>query len=115
MSDSEYVPFSDPRRVVADGRLAKQERRERLGRIFAPQPEPADDEVVVNQFIDAVAARVVERVQAAQPEVEPKEPAPARGGFDGGARTTLPLPPESHGETLVRILRSRAADRGAAF
>lgn len=39
----------------------------------------------------------------------------ASGGFDGGARPAVPLPPESHGEMLVRLLRSREADRGAAF
>jgi hypothetical protein len=38
----------------------------------------------------------------------------ASGGFDGGARPGLPPAPESHDEMLLRILRSREADRGAA-
>jgi hypothetical protein len=36
-------------------------------------------------------------------------------GFDGGARQTLPQPPPGHGAWLGEVLRSRAADRGAAF
>jgi hypothetical protein len=39
----------------------------------------------------------------------------ASGGFDGGARQSPPPPPESHESWLVRILRSREADRGGAF
>jgi hypothetical protein len=39
---------------------------------------------------------------------------PARG-FDGGARRTPPPVPETHAETLGRLLRSREADVGRAL
>lgn len=37
------------------------------------------------------------------------------GGFDGGARASVPPPPETHDSWLGRVLRTRAADSGAAF
>jgi hypothetical protein len=36
----------------------------------------------------------------------------ASGGFDGGARQSLPAQPETHEQTLTRILASREADVG---
>jgi hypothetical protein len=42
----------------------------------------------------------------------PAKPAPS---FDGGARTPAPLAPESHAETLLRILSERRADAGVWF
>jgi hypothetical protein len=36
------------------------------------------------------------------------------GGFDGGAREPVQVT-ESHGETLIAILRSRGADAGQSF
>jgi hypothetical protein len=37
------------------------------------------------------------------------------GGFDGGARRGPPAAAESPDEILIRVLRSREADRGAGF
>jgi hypothetical protein len=113
-AEQEYELFSDPRRVLADGAIAKQEQRERLGRIFAPPPEPESADAVLDELVGAVAERIVERVQAV--ELEPEPEGPSRGsGFDGGARRDQPRRVETHDETLVRILRTRAADRGVAF
>jgi hypothetical protein len=116
MSESEYTPFSDPRRLFADGHAAKQAHREYLGAIFAPpEPEATDDEAVLDMFVDAVAERIIERLDQPEPEPEPQAAgAPARGGFDGGARSRHPRArrPETHAETLVRILRSRSGDVG---
>jgi hypothetical protein len=111
-AEQEYELFSDPRRVLADGRTAKQIERERLASIFAPEPEPSTDEAVLDQLVDAVAERIVERVQV---EVEPDEGLSRGSGFDGGARRDQPRRVETHGETLARLLRSREADRGVAF
>jgi hypothetical protein len=116
MSESEYTPFSDPRRLFADGHAAKQAHRDHLGAIFAPrEPEAADDEAVLDTFVDAVAERIIERLDQAEPEPERQVTgAAARGGFDGGARSGQPRAgrPETHAETLVRILRSRSGDVG---
>jgi hypothetical protein len=35
-----------------------------------------------------------------------------RGSFDGGARQSTPAPPELHNETLVKLLRTGAANAG---
>jgi hypothetical protein len=116
MSESEHTPFSDSRRLFADGHAAKQAHREYLGAIFAPrEPEAADDEALLDTFVDAVAERIIERLDQAEPEPEPRAAgASGRGGFDGGARPGQPSArrPETHAETLVRILRSRSGDVG---
>jgi hypothetical protein len=112
---SEYVPFTDPRRVIQDGRIAKEQERERLGRIFVPEPEPSDADDVLDELVDAVAERIVERVQAAEPEQPRADASDRGGGFDGGARPGGLRRVETHAETLLRILRTRAADRGANF
>jgi hypothetical protein len=36
-------------------------------------------------------------------------------GFDGGARQSVPQPPESHERWLARVIRERHADAGAFF
>jgi hypothetical protein len=112
-AEQEYELFSDPRRVVEDGRIAKAENQQRLAAIFAPpEPEPTAD--AIDELAEAVAERIVERIQAV--EVEPDPAGPSRGsGFDGGARASLPSGPESHDEWLTRVLRERRADRGAGF
>jgi hypothetical protein len=46
---------------------------------------------------------------------EPDEPQPESRGFDGGARTPVPPRPETHSETLTRILLERGADAGRWF
>jgi hypothetical protein len=109
-----YVPFSDPRRLFSDGAAANQAHREYLGAIFAPpQPEADGGEAVLDEFADAVAERIIERAQAAEPEPEGRA---GQGGFDGGARPGQPRGrPETHAETLIRLLRDRSADRGASF
>jgi hypothetical protein len=116
MSAEEYQLFSDPRRAIEDGRIAKAESQQRLAAIFAPpEPEASDADAVLDEFVNAVAERIVERVQAARPEPETQAAGAAGQGFDGGARPGQPRRVETHDETLVRLLRSRAADRGAAF
>lgn len=113
MSEADYERFSDPRRIVLDGRAEKLERQSALNEALAGPREPeADDEAVLDQFVDRVAERIIQRLQA-EPEPEPQ--GGARGGFDGGARASLPQPPESHDSLLIRLLRSRAANRGADF
>jgi hypothetical protein len=105
--------FVNPARLFDDGARAKVMQREHLGRIFAPEPEPADDEVMLDELADSVAERILAKLAA---ELEPEqEPAGAEGGFDGGARASLPPPPESHNQWLTRVLRERLADRGAGF
>jgi hypothetical protein len=109
-----YELFSNPRELIRDGHIAKQLRRQHLGSIFSPAPKPTDDEVVLDRLIDHVAGRVVERL-VGEPEPEQPETAEAAGGFDGGARASVPLPPPSHDSLLIELLRSRAADVGGHF
>jgi hypothetical protein len=104
--------FADPRKIFDDGARAKELHRQRLGSIFAPEPEPAEDEATLDELADVVAERILEKLAA---EPEPEDPAGAGGGFDGGARRSLPQPPPSHGEWLSQVLRERRADRGADF
>lgn len=49
------------------------------------------------------------RALAGLPEPEPVEPEPAKptSTFDGGARTRVPLPPESHGVWLGRVIEAQ--------
>jgi hypothetical protein len=111
-----YELFSDPRRMVEDGRIAKLQRRDAVARIFAPpelEPAPEPD---VDAIADAVVARIADRL-----DVEREQPRDSRGryanatGFDGGAGQSVARPSETHEQTLIRLLRSRAADRGGAF
>ena len=112
-AEEEYELFSDPRRAIEDGRVAKVENQRRLAAIFAPpEPEPAAD--AIDELADRVTERLITRLD--QPEPESQVAGAARGGFDGGARPqSISQPPESHGEWLTRVLRERRADRGAAF
>jgi hypothetical protein len=118
MSEPEesYERFSDPARVFEDGRAEKFERQSALNEALAGPREPeADDEAVLDQFVDRVAERIIKRLQA-EPEPELQAAGAGAGaGFDGGARASVPGPPESHDSLLIRLLRSRAADRGADF
>jgi hypothetical protein len=115
MSEQAREPFTDPRRLFADGARAKQAERARLASILAPEPEPEPADAALDELADEVAERIVERVRAAEPE-QPTEAAARGGGFDGGARPGQPTRRvETHEQTLTRILRSRAADTGAAF
>lgn len=105
--------FADPRKIFDDGVRAKQAQREHLATIFAPpEPEATDDEATLDGLADVVAERILQKLTA---EPEPEQAAGAGGGFDGGARRSLPPPPESHGQWLSRVLRERRADRGADF
>jgi hypothetical protein len=142
MSDESAEPF-DP---FAGGRREKLERQRRLAEALMggpPEPEPAEVEVELDALADAVAERLLGRLEQ-DPEPEPgffdgavaakreqqaalvdaltgraapsAEAAPQRSGsFDGGARAKLPPPPESHDRWLVRRLRDRLADVGARF
>jgi hypothetical protein len=103
--------FVNPARLFDDGARAKVMHREHLGRIFAPEPEPAAEEATLDELADVVAERIVEKL-AAEPEPE-QEPAGPGGAFDGGARANMPGPPESHNQWLTRVLRERRADVGA--
>jgi hypothetical protein len=75
-------------------------------------------------FLAAAAAAKAERqlalVNLLTGQAAPQQPRDERGrfaagGFDGGARKTPPPPAESHDAMLIRVLRSREADRGAGF
>jgi hypothetical protein len=114
-AEREYELFSDPRRVVEDGRIAKAKNQQRLAAIFAPpEPEPSDADAALDELVDAVAERIVERVQAVEVEPTPEGRAAGRGSTEApgpaGRRRR-----ESHDEWLTRVLRERRADRGAAF
>jgi hypothetical protein len=69
----------------------------------------------------AAAVAKAERQRALLAALTGRAPQPrdVRGrwtGFDGGARQPLATkPPEDHGAWLVRLIRTRAADAGAAF
>jgi hypothetical protein len=102
--------FTNPSRLLSDARRAKQEERERLGRIFAPPPKPAEDEATLDELADVVAERILEKLV---PEPEPEPQGGTAGGFDGGARANVQGPPESHNQWLTRVLRERRADVGA--
>jgi hypothetical protein len=55
------------------------------------------------------------RALAGMPADVPPEPeAPRMPSLDGGARKT-PEVPETHGQTLVRVLAERRADVGRSF
>jgi hypothetical protein len=77
-----------------------------------PEPEPVP-------FFDAVAAArsaqkrtLIDVVRGRQPGPDPSTP-PARTGWDGGVRGDPGgRRPETHEETLVKLLRSREADAG---
>lgn len=49
------------------------------------------------------------------PEPEHEAGPPRTPSFDGGARRDQPTPAPSHGETLIEILKSRAADVGGGW
>jgi hypothetical protein len=67
-------------------------------------------------FLDAVAAsKEAERrtfVDALLGRRTQPAPADATGSLDGGARRTIERP-ETHAETLARVLRDHSADAGA--
>lgn len=116
MSES-YEQFSDPRRVIEDGLAAKAERKRALHEALAGprEPDPADAEAVLDELVDAVAERIVQRVQAVEPEAEQQQAGAAGQGFDGGARRDRRRRVETHDQTLLALLRTRAADRGVNF
>lgn len=99
--------------IFREGRRAKAERQRALGELLCrpPSPEPATNSEV-DALVDAVAQRVVDRLKDdAEPEPEPRP----RGGFDGGTRQSVPLPPETHEETLARLLRTGEANAGRSL
>ena len=55
--------------------------------------------------------RAIGGLPADAPEPEPQ---PRMPGLDGGARKT-PEVPETHGQTLMRVLASRTADARGSF
>jgi hypothetical protein len=80
----------DPLRAALDPR-SRQRRKTELARLLTAPPAPSRDE----------AGRFE-----------------GRASFDGGARPQVPVqgdPEREHGEWLLAVLRSRRADRGAAF
>jgi hypothetical protein len=79
---------------------------------------------------DVTAAGMLDRARAAQAQRQwavvdalcgrqPRDPqgrwARPAAGFDGGARQTVPPPPESHEQTLSRVLRTGEANVGGHF
>ena len=75
----------------------------------------------MSDFFERAEQSKVERTLAlvaaltGRARTEPNEQSRPYSGFDGGARMTMPLPPETHDETLVRLIRERSADAGARF
>jgi len=112
-----YVPGSDPRRAIADGRLAMKEARRDLQEALVGAHLPKEyDDADLDDLLDEIAERVAQRLaggEESQPETT-TDTAP-RGSFDGGARQSLPPAPPTHAEWLGEVLRTRAADRGMSF
>jgi hypothetical protein len=114
VNEPDELLFSDPSKLFEDGLAAKEEERQRLGRIFAPEPEPAEDEATLDELADVVAERILEKLAAAPAPEPPGQDAAAVGGFDGGARP-IPLVSVSHDQTLLALLRTRGADVGGSL
>jgi hypothetical protein len=92
------------------GREALEAVDERLLALLTespPDPEPG--------LLDQVAAAQEERRAGIADVVlgrrSQSPPGQASGGLDGGARSN-PQRPETHGETLLRVLSERSADAG---
>jgi hypothetical protein len=89
-----------------------------LERLRELEPQEAEPE----PFFTAVAGAQHGRKRALLAALAGRSADPAvnlseagRVSFDGGARTSLPPPPPTHEETLLNILATRAADKGAWF
>lgn len=59
--------------------------------------------------------RAIGGLPADVPTPEPETVESTATGLDGGARTSVSPPAETHEQTLARILSSREADRGSGF
>jgi hypothetical protein len=115
--DAEYVPGSDPRRMIEDGRVAARKARRDLSEALVGANVPKDfDDAALDDLLDEIAERVAHRLAGGE-ESQPETTAEAarRVSFDGGARLNPPPRPVSHNELLGTILRERLADRGASF
>jgi hypothetical protein len=112
--------FNDPRRLFQDGAAAKQLSRERLGAaLTGHQPDVGDAEALAEQVaaavrpvVEAVVDGLVNTVISVEGQQEASRPA---GGFDGGARESVPLPAPGHDEWLLSVIRQRLADAGGRF
>jgi hypothetical protein len=138
--------FTDPARLFEDARAEKLDRRRALHEALAGglQPEPSTD--ALEELADAVAQRLLERMEEEEPEPEPepdpltgaalhqqdrkqalrdlltgRTPAPEAEGavrsssFDGGARASVPRPPEGHDELIARLALEARTHRGGGF
>jgi hypothetical protein len=115
----------DPRRLVEDGRAGKQQARERLVAALAGYPDSEASPGHRDDRAEAIARRIAPVVDAAigaaladeslVPKALVPHDQPVRGGFDGGARTSVPAAGPTHDEWLVEVIRQRLADRGGGF
>ena len=108
----------NPSRLFTDGRAAKQAHREHLADVLTG---PAQEQPEADALAERIATMIGPVIDAAVDAVlsgradGPPAPAPAAPGFDGGARENVPLPPPTHDEFLVTLIRQSLADRGANF
>jgi hypothetical protein len=102
--------------LLAAGRRAKAEHQRALAEALTrpPEPDPEPDDVALDALADRVAERIAGRLAENFEDSEP-EPKTRSRDFDGGARQTVPTPPEDHGRWLFRVIRERRADAGARF
>jgi hypothetical protein len=137
---------AEPSDLFAVGRQEKLERQRRLAEALAggpPEPEPVEVEVELDMLADAVAERLLGRLEQ-EPEREPgffdgaitakqerqaalvdalmgrtttsAEAAPQRSGsFDGGARRGELRRPETHDETVAKLVLQSRLHRGQTF
>jgi hypothetical protein len=78
------------------------------------QIDPVAGLLSAGSSVKAQSARLLQAMHG-----RPVQPRDTQGRFrhrlDGGARRTPPPRPETHAQTLGRLLRSGSADRGAFF
>jgi hypothetical protein len=119
---SQPVPGADSARERLEQLLPADKPRELDERNLADVVAAAEHEQEPTPFFDALAhARAaqtrsfVDAVRGRRPQPPPDPSAPP-SGFDGGARESPPRPPESHEQTLMRVMRRGGeADVGANF
>jgi len=89
---AERALFTDPRRLIADGALVKVAKKRQLAELLGVPQQPATQ------------AEPMSGETASRPS----------GGFDGGARRSVPVP-ETHEQWLTPVLLHARAHRASNF